>query len=67
MPRLESLDAFNPSWSKPTNQKSGLKVILIVFILLVGIGAVIKKATAENINPINPIDCMSLVDKNGEE
>ena len=41
------------------------KSILIAFILLIAIGAVIKKATAEP--TLQPIDCSSLVDQNGEE
>ena len=64
MPRLRSLDEHDPNWMVQPSKKSGIKIILIVLILLIAIGAVIKKATAEN---IKPIDCMSLVYKNGEE
>ena len=52
MPRLKSLDEHDPFWKdqkpvKITKTVSALKLILIVFILLIAIGAVIKKATAE--------------------
>ena len=68
-PRLRSLDEHDPDWNEDFNKSRGsirvIKLILIAIIMIVLFIAVIKKSTAEP--TLQPIDCLSLVDQNGEE